>query len=177
MRRFRWFLPVLGCAVIVSAGCGDSAKVAAHRENEFPKPRLSRDPLSGADAPADWTSLPRAVIQSPLNGESVSAAWFEVTGALRAWSPGGEMFLFAKDEFGWYLQWPPVQLDRARKTFMQKNVRLGSIGEWELHLIAANPSASHQFHLQASRGDWSGLPSLPSGAVSIDSIVVNKLRE
>jgi len=92
-----------------------------------------------------------------------------VSGSFDAIPKGWTAFAFLESPYGYHLQWPPVRLDRAHRTFRHRNIRIGD-GITEVHVVLANPSAARLFERRAANNDWSVLPVLPDGVVICDTI-------
>lgn len=152
----------LGVLVLTTTftGCGESGSV------EWQTARSHRDQRDRS-GPAAIAATGHIFI--PRNGDIITTAEYDEMSGTVELADSGTVFVFARDKFNYFLQYPPSEVDGG--SFSQSNIRLSTPGKWELHLCVATPAAAAGLHAAARRGEWA-FPVLPGGVTSIAKSVI-----
>lgn len=155
------------CILIVSAGCHDFSGRMEWQGGE-PANRIS-DSTSREPASADnLRSRAGLLIQSQAASLKATGR-SEIFGRYDEIPRGYQVFALLDSPYGVFVQWPPARLDAARKTFSQRNVRIGN-EITSLHVALVDPATCRLFERRAARSDWSAIHVLPEGVIVCDTI-------
>lgn len=115
-------------------------------------------------------------IDIPCQGDIISGdAYNDMKGKFTGdIPPGYRLWVLARDQFNYFLMYPPTQSIATQGLWSQTNVRLATPGRWELHVCLADEKASRSFEDKAKRNDWAGFSNLPEGVAVVRQIVVEK---
>jgi len=129
--------------------------------------------ISGCDGPPP---PPNVSIDAPLSGEIINESPYnDMHGTFEKEIPSDyTLWVVARDQYNYFLMYPPTQVNNIKKQWSQTNIRLSTPGRWELHLCVANKEATSWLEGRAKRGEWSGFSSLPKGMDSVHSVTVEK---
>lgn len=136
-----------------------------------PSQNLASTP-TGSPTPTTLT----VTIESPKQGETIKEPAFDMRGKYVGEIPNGyKLWVLIKDQYNYFMAYPPPSVAIPTKSWSQRNVRLGSLGSWELHVCLANKAASQWLEDRAKKGIWAGFPSLPEGIKTVKYIKVNRI--
>jgi len=115
-------------------------------------------------------------IDVPKEGGTITeTAYNDMSGTFVGGIPDGyKLWVVARDQYNYFLTYPPTQVVPAMGKWSQTNVRLSTPGRWELHVCLANKKASEWFQKRVDGNDWSGFPSLPEGAETVRYVTVTR---
>jgi hypothetical protein len=127
--------------------------------------------LSGCNGPPPPPS--NVSIDAPLSGEIINESPYnDMHGTFEKEIPSEyTLWVIARDQYNYFLMYPPTQVNNIKKEWSQTNIRL-TPGRWELNLCVANKEASSWLEGRAKRGVWDGFPSLPKGMDSVQTVTV-----
>ncbi|MBM4148324.1 MAG: hypothetical protein FJ224_04705 [Lentisphaerae bacterium] len=116
-------------------------------------------------------------INTPRNGDNIEVPVYdEMWGTFKGTIPQGyRLWVLAKESSNFFLMHPPTQVTNTMKRWNQTNVRLATPGRWELHVCIADRDASDWLEARARQNNWSGFPTLPAGAETVEYVVVNRI--
>lgn len=118
----------------------------------------------------------RVTIDSPKDRSTISPIFNDMRGKYVGEIPSNhKLWILGKDQYNYFLMYPPPSIDISSKSWSQKNVRL-SPGTWELHVCLGNSSGSNFLQDRANDGIFDGFSPLPDGIISIKYITVNVER-
>lgn len=159
----------LGSLLAVSVFCGCGDLTGELNWNKKPKPIAAPNPQSEAEkfAPAQAG----VVIVLPRNHPKFDEPLLEIQGSYACLPQGWQLFAFLEDRYRYYLQYPPLRISPARKTFSQRNIRVGN-GVHTLHVCLVNPQAGRLLEERANQNDWRGFTNLPEGIFICDSVAL-----
>ena len=87
---------------------------------------------------------------------------------------GHRLWVLARDQYNYFLMYPPTQVTPTMRHWSQTNVILATPGRWELHVCVVDEAASRWLENRANSRDWSGFPSLPEGIRTVRYVTVQK---
>lgn len=118
----------------------------------------------------------RLTIDSPKEGDTiVGDSYNDMRGTFEGdIQKGYGLWVLARDQYNFFLMYPPTHVIRKMGQWSQTNIRLSTSGQWELHVCLADEKASKWFQDKAGRNDWSGFPALPDGAETVQYVAVQK---
>ncbi len=115
-------------------------------------------------------------IDAPRGGEIIKESPYnDMHGKFEKEIPSAySLWVVARDQYNYFLMYPPTQVNHITKEWSQTNIRLDTLGRWELLLCVADKEASSWLEGQAKQGNWTGFPSLPKGMNPIQSVTVER---
>jgi len=114
-------------------------------------------------------------IDEPAEGSSIGADVPGMHGTFTGDIPETyKLWIVVRDQYNYFLMYPPAEVTPAMGKWSQTNVRLGTPGRWELHVCLADKTASEWFQKKADSNDWSGFATLPKGAETVRYVTVNR---
>jgi hypothetical protein len=115
-------------------------------------------------------------IEAPREGEVISTdVYNDMHGVFEGDIPEGyQLWVLARDQYNYFLIFPPTQFTRTMQKWSQTSVRLATPGRWELHVCLADQKASEFLRDKAEGNDWSGFSTLPKGMETISYVIVKR---
>jgi hypothetical protein len=159
------------CLLAVLSGCGNITGRIEWQNDEVSAPSSSNmrtEPMS-AEALRKRAAL---IIQSPAASLNSAAARCEVFGTFDEIPNGCYVYVLLESPYGFFAQWPPARLDPAKKTFGQRNVRIGPEIS-SLHVVLVEAPSARAFENRAAQNDWSAIASLPEGVIICDTVEIH----
>ena len=161
------FCIVVTCLVALATGCGDvSGHVEWEQRRDLRENHTRQTAGVAPDAVRDQAGV---VIQSPAASFTSTVERCEVYGRFNDIPDGWQIYALLESPHGFFLQWPPVRIDPTRRTFVQRNIRIGHEISG-LHIALADHKGAEILDSRASRNDWSAMPMLPDGVVICDTV-------
>lgn len=115
-------------------------------------------------------------IEAPRDGETLTRdVYHDMHGTYIGQLPlGYRLWVLIRDQYNFYLVYPPTLVTRTMKSWSQTNVSLPTPGRWELHVCVADEEVSQQLEARAAHNDRSGFSSLPDGMETVRYVVVTR---
>lgn len=137
--------------------------------------------LSQPQGPDDLRHLAEDLAKSltiikPQENERITTdVYNEMQGALAREIPKRyRLWVLAKDQYNYFLMYPPPEVVFATKSWTQQNIRLATPGRWKLVVCIANNAGSQWLKSRDERRDSSGFPSLHEGIEVVKSVTVER---
>ena len=115
-------------------------------------------------------------IDVPEEGEIITSGTYDdMEGSYVGKLPSGyRLWVLARDQYNYFLMYPPTQVTPTMGRWSQTNVRLATPGPWELHVCVGNEVASRWLEARAKKRNWSGFPSPPEGMETVRYVTVKR---
>lgn len=152
-----------GAAVQIVETCARFAGTTGGKE---------RAPAGSSGGPRQARKKIAVAIQQPRTGEQLTLPYNEMRGTIRGSLSGRHLWVLAKDDLNYFLQYPPTEVSPAQRTWSQTNIRLGSSGKWKLLVCSADDQSSKWLEARGKQQDWSGFPTPPPGLEIIEQMEV-----
>jgi len=137
--------------------------------------------LSQPQEPGDLRLLATDLAQSltivtPQENEIITTGEYNnMHGSLTRGIPKGyRLWILARNQYNYFLMYPPPEVAFSTKTWTQQNIRLATPGPWKLVVCIANNAGSEWLEARAKRSDWSGFPSAHEGIEVVKSVTVER---
>lgn len=118
----------------------------------------------------------KLTIAEPKEGEIIASdVYNDMQGTYTGELPRGySLWVLVKDQHNFFLMYPQTQVVPKMKSWIQKNIRLATKGQWELHVCWTNEQVSRWIQTRVDKNDWSGFPSLPEGMETVQFVKVQR---
>jgi len=114
-------------------------------------------------------------IQRPRAGEVLPPVYDGMSGLFMGRIPiGYRLWVLGRDRFNYFLVYPPTQVVLTEQRWSQSNVRLPTLGSWELLVCIGNEVASKWLQGRADGRDSSGFSVLPDGLEVLRTVAVTR---